>query len=459
MSDNSQAFWADAPYPARSIAWYATGVFALLYWLSILDRFIISLLVEPIKRDLGISDVQFGILHGTAFMLAFAIFGLMAGSLTDRFNRRRIIFACVTIWSLASAACGMVQNFGQLLVARLGVGAGEAGLNPAATSMIADFFPRERLTSAMAVYGIGSTIGSGCAYLLGGKIVDWVARMPSVVLPVVGAIHSWQAVFYIVGIPGALFSLLIFSVPEPLRRGRKLEQQQTAFFGSALSAYRELIKLLLSRGRFFLFHYAGFGVAMIVVVGAGTWYPALMGRTFGWSASQIGLTLGIVLSAAGALGNILSGYCVDAMYRRGYRDAQLRWYAGCLLAAAPFGFIATTSGNPWVFVGCISVFLVLTSSLAACAGAALNLVTPNELRGTGFAFYALVTGVLGAGLGPVIIATVSDRFFGGGAAIGRGIAVLILICFPLAAVLLACGFRAMREFQLNDAAPSATVAH
>ncbi len=436
---------SEPPYPSRTVAWYATGVFAFLYWLSILDRFVISLLVDPIKNDLGITDMQFGLLHGTAFMIAFAVFGLMAGSLADRFNRRWIIFYCVTIWSLASAACGMAQNFWQLLVARLGVGVGEAGLNPAATSMIADLFPRERLTTAMAVFAMGSTIGSGCAYLLGGKIVDWVANMSSIVIPVVGKIHAWQAVFYIVGIPGAFLSLLIFTVPEPIRRGVRIEQARASFLQNALGAYTNLLKFIRSRGRFFFFHYAGFGLAMVVVVGAGTWYPAHMARTFGWSAGEIGLSLGLALAIPGMLGNFISGYCVDAMYRRGYRDAQMRWYAGCLITSIPIGIVALLSNDPWIYIGGLSLFIMIVSALPTCAGAALNLITPNELRGTGYAFFALVTGTLGAGLGPVFIAAVSDHVFGGGTSIGRAIAALIAVCFPIAALLLLLGLRSMRD--------------
>lgn len=445
IEDNSRLTDIAAPYPPRSVAWYATVVFAFLYWLSILDRFIISLLVDPIKRDLGITDLQFGLLHGTAFMVAFAIFGLMAGSLADRFNRRWIIFGCVTIWSLASAACGMVHNFWQLLIARLGVGAGEAGLNPAATSMIADFFPRERLTTAMAVFAMGSTIGSGCAYLLGGKIVDWVAAMHAITIPIVGEIHAWQAVFYIVGIPGAFLSLLIFTVPEPARRGAQIEQTGASVWQNTLSAYTNLLAFIRSRGRFFFFHYAGFGIAMIVVVGAGTWYPAHMARTFGWSAGQIGWALGLTLAIPGMLGNLMSGYCVDALYRRGYRDAQLRWYAGCLLVAIPAGIFALTATNPWFFIGGLSLFIALVSALPTCAGAALNLVTPNKLRGSGFAFFSLITGILGAGLGPVFIAAVSDYLFSGGASIGKAIATLIAICFPFSALLLLLGLRHMRD--------------
>lgn len=430
----------------RIAAWYATVVLALLYWLSVLDRFIISLVVDPIKRDLGISDLQFGLLHGSAFALTFSLFGLFAGALADRFSRRWIIFAGVSVWSLATAACGMAQNFWHMLLARVGVGAGEAGLNPCATSMITDLFPRERLTSAMAVYAIGASLGSGCAYLFGGMIVDLVSQADTILLPIVGEVRSWQAVFFIVGIPGAFLSLLIFTVPEPLRRGRRAEQRQAAsVWRSTLDAYGELLRFMRLRGRFFLFHYAGFGFAAMIVTGAGIWYPAHMSRSFGWSAGQIGLTLGTLLVVVGIVGKLICGLVVDAMYRRGFRDAQIRWYAGCLLAATPAGVIATTSGDPWIFLGGIGLFLVLLSPLPACASAALNLVTPNELRGTGVAFFAATAGLVGAGSGPILIAAVSDRVFGGDASIGLGIATMIAVCCPVAAILLTCGLRPMRE--------------
>lgn len=436
---------SEASFPSRPVAWYATIMFAFLYWLSILDRFIISLLVDPIKRDLDITDVQFGMLHSTAFAITFAVFGLLAGAMADRFNRRWVIFVSVTIWSLATAACGTVRSFGYMLLARVGVGAGEAGLNPCATSMISDLFPRERLTTAMAVYAIGSTLGSGCAYLIGGQIVTLVSQAETFVLPFLGEVRSWQAVFFIVGIPGALLSLLIFTVPEPLRRGQQFAHQQIGFWRGAFAGYRDLFTFIRSRGRFFFFHYAGFTFASIIVTGSGTWYPAHMARTFGWNSAQIGLTLGTTLVIAGVVGKLICGYCVDAMYRRGSRDAQIRWFAACLLASIPVIVVATTSHNPWVFLGGVGLFLILLAPLPACSIAALNLVTPNELRGTGVAIYSLVAGALGAGFGSVMIAGISDYFFNGGASIGLGIAVTAVICCPIAAALLACGFRAMRE--------------
>jgi sugar phosphate permease len=418
---------------------------AFLYWLSILDRFIISLVVDPIKRDLGISDVQFGILHGAAFAVAFSVFGLVAGALADRYSRRWIIFAGVAVWSLATAACGLAQSFWHLLLARVGVGSGEAVLNPCATSMITDLFPRERLTSALAVYAIGATLGSGCAYLFGGLIVDWVSASGAFALPWIGEVRSWQAVFFVVGVPGALLSLVLFTVAEPARSGGAAAPVGAFSWRSAVGSYAALLLFMRSRARFFAFHYAGFAVASMIVVGAGTWYPAHMGRTFGWDPGRIGFALGSTLVIAGVVGKLICGFAVDAMFRRGLRDAQLRWYAGTLAVAGPIGWLAMTSSDPRVFLAALGLYLTLLSPLPACANAALNLVTPSAMRGTGVALFASTAGLVGAGTGPVLIAAVSERAFDGDRSIGLGVAAMMALCCPLAALLLACGLRAMRE--------------
>jgi MFS family permease len=431
----------NAAYPAPAIAWYATAVLAILYWVSILDRFIISLLVEPIKRDLGITDVQFSLLTGIAFAIAFAVFGFALGVLADRLVRRWVIYAGVSIWSIATAACGFAQQFWHLLLARVGVGVGEAALQPCATSMIADLFPREKLTSAMAAYGLGATVGGGCAFFFGGAIVEWVSQTETIVLPLLGELRSWQAVFVIIGVPGALLALLIFTVPEPVRRGHG---GQKVVHGSWRSAYIDLFKFMGTRRRFFVCHYIAFTLASAVLSGTGTWYPAHMGRTYGWTGSQIGLALGIILTASGLLAQAACGRIVDSMVRRGVRDAQFRYYAICLVLATPIGVIGSSSANPWVFVGGIGLYLTLFSSLSACAGTALNLVTPNKLRGTGMALYAGVAGLIGISAGPVLIALAAKLFDGPGA-LGQGMAVVIGVGLPLAALSLALGLRAMRD--------------
>lgn len=436
------------PYPAPSVAWYATICLALLYWLSILDRFIISLMVDPIKRDMGLTDVQFGLLHGMAFAVTYSLFGLIAGALADRFSRRWIIFVSVSFWSMATAACGMALHFWQLLLARIGVGVGEAGLNPSATSMLTDLFPRDRLTTAMAVYSIGATIGSGTAYLFGGMIVDMVAQAPTYALPFIGEVRSWQAVFFIIGVPGIALALIVFTFPEPVRRDRKGNTAKTGFWEGIVSTYKNLLTFIRSQKRFFTHHYIGFAMASIVMGGCGVWYPAHMGRTFGWSASQIGLYLGLTLIVSSIIGKLLCGYAADALYRRGYRDAQFRWYGWSLVLAVPFGIVAMQLDDPYWFLGCVSIFLILLAPLPACYIAALNLVTPNELRGAGIAFFSGTAGLVGLAAGPLIIAFFSDQVFGGNA-IGLGMATTIAICCPIAATLLLTGCKAMQDAVLS----------
>lgn len=439
---------AEVPYPVPAVGWYATVMLAFLYWLSVLDRFIISLLVDPIKHDLGLTDVQFGMLHGLAFIGAFTLFGLVFGALADRVNRRKLIYVGVTIWSIATAACGVAQSFWHLLIARIGVGVGEASLNPNATSMIADLFPREKLTTAMAVYAIGATVGSGTALIIGGAIVELVSHMDAIVLPFVGEIRPWQAVFFIVGIPGALLAFSIFTVPEPVRRGQRTDQKQSGVGGS----YASLFKFMRARPRFFLYHYLGFTFASAVITGGVAWYPVHISRTFGWSAGEIGAALGPALMIAGVVGKLACGRIVDRMYQRGYRDAQLRWYGVCLLLATPIGVFATISGNVWTFIVAIAVFMTLIGAMQACALTALNLITPNQLRGTGVAVFTTFVGLVGGGAGPVLIAAVSDS--GGQSSIGLGLAVMIGICCPLGAVCLLLGLGAMRDAMAEAERPA-----
>ena len=438
------------PYPPPAVGWYVTIVLAILYWLSILDRFIISLMVDPIKRDLGITDVQFGMLHGLAFSVTFSVLGLIAGTFADRFSRRWVIYMSVTIWSVATAACGLAQHFWQLLLARVGVGAGEAGLNPSATSMLTDLFPRDRLTSAMAVYAIGATVGSGTAFLVGGQIVDMVSHIDTVTLPVLGVVRSWQIVFLIIGIPGALMALIVFTFPEPVRRNRANINRGKGVWKSSVRSYVELWKFMGPRKRFFLPHYLGFGLASMLISSGGVWYPAHMTRTYGWTPGEIGIYLGITLMVVGIVGKLVCGYCVDAIYRRGRRDAQLLWYGSCLLVAAPVAIYTMSSANPWIFIAGVGIFMILLSPMAACCYAAMNLVTPNELRGTGVAFYSATAGIVAISAGPILVAWAGNTFFDGPATLGLGLATVFGISCPIAAAFLFYGRKAMREWVIEE---------
>ena len=453
-SDNgSKSDNADVPvatptsiYPPAAVGWYATIVLGILYWMSLLDRFIIALLIDPIKQDLGITDVQFGLLQGLAFVISFSLFGFVFGALADWRDRRRLVFIGVTVWSLASAACGLAQNFWHLLSARAGLGAGESALNPCATSIISDLFPRERLTFAMSVYSLGATIGSGTALMLGGAIIYWVSTLGDVVLPVIGKVADWQMVFFIIGLPGLVLGLLVFTFPEPVRQGASTDPQDIGGKGGQnwLASYKRLLKFMRRHLRFFFAHYTGFITSAAVVSGCAGWYPVHMMRAHDWSEARVGSYLGMALLVAGIAGKFLGGLSVDAMYRRGYRDAQLRWFGTCLLLAAPLGAVATTSASPLIFLLLIGVFTIALTSLNACAMSSLSMVVPNDMRGSGVAVYFTLAGLVGGSAGAVLVPVFAGWYPNPDTAIGNGMATLIGIGCPLAGLALLYGMKGMR---------------
>lgn len=428
--------------PATRAAWITTFYLALLYWLAILDRYIISLLVDPIQRDLGISDVEFGLLHGFAFAITYAGFGLFAGYFADRYSRRWVIFGSVSIWSIATAACGMVNNFWQMMIARVGVGFGEAGLNPCAVSMIADLHPKRTLTRAMAVYLVGASIGSGCAYLLGGLLVEYVSKFETVSFPILGELRSWQAAFIFVGVPGVLMGLPMLLIREPARRG-SLAQSATRAKASLLENYALLWRYMREH-RYYLYHFIGFGFPGIVVIAGSAWYPAHMARTFGWSPAEVGASLGLMTVLSSALGKVVCGFVVDWLYAKGYKDAHLRFYAIGLLLSMPFGVVGMVAETPWVFFTCMGVFMLFVAMLAVVSNSAMSMVTPNELRGTTVAFFSATTGMVAMTIGPLVVALFSRLFFND-ESVGKGIAMLIALCIPLAAWTLLRGMASFRQ--------------
>ncbi len=207
-------------YPSSAYAWYVVVVLTAAYVVSFIDRQILALLVEPIRRDLGLTDTQMGLIMGSAFALFYTILGIPLGWLADRFSRRGIIAAGITIWCLMTAACGLSRNFGQLFLARVGVGVGEAALSPSALSLISDYFPRERRGRAISFYNMGVSLGAGIAMIGGGWIIAGIIDAPPTTLPVVGEIYAWQTVFLVVGLPGLAIAALMATVREPERRDK-----------------------------------------------------------------------------------------------------------------------------------------------------------------------------------------------------------------------------------------------
>jgi MFS family permease len=274
--------------------WKAVFIFLVLYAAAYLDRQVLTLLVDPIRKDLHCTDFQISLLQGFAFVIFFTLCGLPIGWLVDRSPRRMVIFFGMVVWSLAAAAGGLARSYGQLLAARIGVGSGEASLAPASYSILSDYFPRERLAGAMAVYSSGAVVGSAISLALGGVIVGLSEHAQLYVLPLIGAVRPWQLVFLVAGLPGVALAFLVFLVKEPKRR----DVMATSKSGHSVS---ETLKFMKSQWRFYLAHFVGFSAFNMAAAGYNNWMPTLhpspllngrygaMFRTKRWSQSRVGV--------------------------------------------------------------------------------------------------------------------------------------------------------------------------
>ena len=219
------------PYVSPFYRWYMVGLLAVAYAVSYIDRLIISLMVDPIKADLALSDTQVSLLIGLSFALFYTTTAIPIAWLSDRYNRRNIIIAGVSTWCLMTSACGFAKSFMMLFIARMGVGLGEAALAPAANSMIADSFPKEQLGKALGVFASGIAIGAGLAMVIGGQVLAWIGPSKPYDLPLVGTISGWQLTFIILGAAGILLALLMFTIKEPKRKndaGKAIEASSTS---------------------------------------------------------------------------------------------------------------------------------------------------------------------------------------------------------------------------------------
>lgn len=416
-------------------AWRALPILILLYAFALLDRQILILMVGPIKRDLQISDFHVGLLQGLAFAIFYSLASLPIGWLVDKYPRRPIIFLGVTAWGLAASACGLAQNFIQLFTARIAVGIGEAALSPAAYSMVADLFRPARLAFVMSLLMIGSCLGSGLAVGLGGAIVGYAESGATHHLPIIGQLTAWQFVFVVTGLPGLLLGALIYLIREPVRRDIASKHAPTL---------RDTLQFIRSQRRFFVCHFAGFGLLSVVGCGFLNWLPTYMIRAFGWSIGQVSVPLAILLGVVSTAGTLATGYVIDRLYSAGRTDAHLRVFAAIAIALSVLGVLAFQVSQPGLFLLIITPMMAVLI-IAAGAGAALQIVTPNEMRGQIGAMFLLVMNGIGLGLGPTVVGAITDFLFHDEARLGSSIALLFGIGGPAAAILLMLGTKPMRD--------------
>ncbi len=386
--------------------------------LAFLDRQILNLVVDAIRSDVQITDTQFSLLQGAAFSLVYTTAMLPLAWATDRFNRKYIIIGSVIAWSAMTVAFGLAEGFIALLIARAGLALGEAGISPATTSFVRDAYPRHRQATAISIMTLGVYFGGAISLAGGGPALAWLQSLQTEEgLPL--GLSAWRMLFVGAGALGIVSVALLFFIREPKRVQRA---------GEPIS-WRDYLRLLTAVRSQVLAYLCAYTGIFLLLSSAASWLPALFMRTHGWSPQTVGLSFGIVQLACGVIGALNAGWIVDRLSAQGDAKAQIRVVRFGVLAAAVGTILAAVLPN--------AVLALLASGLTFLgAGICLGLgamgfqaMFPARFSGRGVATYLLVTGVLGASVGPTVVPMLAG-LLGDGKNVGPALG----ICSALAGV-------------------------
>jgi len=418
-------------YASPAYAWYVVGVLTLVYVFSFIDRQILNLLVRPIRRDLNISDTEMSLLMGFSFAVFYTFFGIILGRIADSSSRRGLIAAGFVLWSVLTAGCGLARNYVQMFLLRMGVGVGEAALSPAAYSLITDYFPPHRLATAISVYSMGIYLGTGIAYLMGGVVIAFASGQDLWQIPIVGATRPWQVIFFMVGMPGILLAALMYTVREPDRRRKHAKP----------IPMKEAFAFWRANRRTFLCHNFGFALLSFSSYGASAWIPTFFVRHHGWSASEIGIWYGSIIGILGTLGIVAGGHWADWLSARGHRDSTMRVGLIVALAWFPAGICIYMIPDPYIALLVLAISQFFTSAPFGVAPAAIQQMSPPNLRGQASAIYLFVINLIGLGLGPTAVALSTDYLFKSDAMVGYSLLLVTSVAHIISALLLWIGLK------------------
>lgn len=400
----------DGEWVNPAYAWYVVFVLTLAYTCSFIDRQVLTLLIEPIRRDLHVTDTQVSLLGGLAFTLFYTTLGMPMARFADQSHRRNLMAVGLGFWTLMTWACGLAKGFWTLFLGRVGVGVGEAALSPAAFSLLSDYFPPQRLARAISVYSTGVYFGGGLALMIGGSVIKMVSSAPMVSLPFLGEIFAWQFTFIVVGAIGLPVLALMFTIREPKRRGLKVvtTDAKVAEKPSGWPALRAFLKI---NRRTVTCHILAFSCYGIAIGCYQFWAPSFMMRSYGWTPPQAGFTIGALMFVLGTAGVFCGGWVADWLASKGRRDAILRTARAGMACGLPFIILTPLAGDArlaTVGLGFAIFFLAFPQGLPA---AALQVMTPNPLRAQMSAIYFFIGSLIASGIGPLLPALLTDYVF------------------------------------------------
>jgi MFS family permease len=381
----------------RNYAYYVVVVLLLVYILAYFDRYILTLLIDPIKESMGLSDFQIGLLLGPAFSIFYVAAGIPLGWLADRSNRKWLLIGGIVLWCTMTTGSAFATTFVALFVLRFGLGIGEAVVTPLSISLISDYFSREDRGRAVSLYMAGPYLGAGLAFIIGGNLVGSLEGGVGIAGVGLGHFETWQLAFLIVGLPGFLIAMLMLTVREPKRT------EQIAQAGSTAAAVRYMLQNWRAFGPLLVGSTCNFALATLTF-----WNVALFQRAWGWDVATVGTVTGIFYFTAGPMGTALAVWLLNRFGTR-HADAPMRLLLIGLLIAIPASALYPIMPSAYAAIAFMFIAFIGKSVATAGGPAALSLINPGDNRSQTVAMYNTVIALVGPVIGPPLIGYATDQ--------------------------------------------------
>jgi len=422
------------------VAWVTVATLFVAQIASTIDRGMLALVIDPVRQDLTISEMQIALLQGFAFSIFYVTVGLPLGAVADVVNRRRLLIAGILVWSAATIGGGFAEGFGSMFVSRLFIGVGEAVLGPCAVTMISDLFPPHRRGRPMALYVFGSMIAYGLGSLVSGVILDLAPKGAFVGIPVIGGMAPWRIAFALVGSSGLLIVGLLVLLREPARRvDPGVADKPKVTFGEGLG-------MLAARRAVFLPLYGSLALFAMGGSVATGWGAVFLTRAFGYQVGTAGQGLGTSQIAWSVLGALIAGVAVDRVGARSGAAGRAHLAGLLSLIGIPCALPVLASSGTVATVMLGEVMLV-SAIYGTTMLSIISEIAPTKVRGFAVALYAFVMTIIGGSLGPVAVAWLTETVFASPVAVGSSMAVVGLCAFTMSALL---AFRAASAIALEE---------
>ncbi len=416
MTDRTRAGGREG-YPSAGLAWYALFCLVLCYFMYFVDRNILTLLVAPVRRDLGINNSQMGILQGYSFSVFNGLMAIPFGWYADRRSRRNVLIFGIALWGLSTIASGFTTTFTELMLTRMGLGVGEAALMPAAFSLISGYFPKAQRGRAVGIFGVGGFGGIGLSYLIGGAVLATFRGVDTVTLPMIGTTSLWHAAFIAVGLTTLVLAVLIGTLREPPRRD---DTAHAAVTGEPFFRY------LKQHWASFALVVGGYICLGFCAIGWFAWLPTYFIREFKMAPIDAGVQVGTVTTVSGVLGAIAGGYIADWMMRRGVRGGKLPTLTLMFVVWIPCALGILLSNDSRLSLLCVFVFTFADGVGFMQYGNVMQEMFPPHLRARSIAAWGVCSTVFSYGLGPLAFGLATDFVFPGDSGLRSAISLVSL---------------------------------